>query len=95
MNSWTFVSLEVALVGATRTFARTFDASAGQSGFVGIGLGIPDENWSSAQSTGSTFQVTINRVIGSGNPALTEMITLTTQVPDGFGLIAIEEQGNP
>ena len=55
-----------------------FNAFTGQNGVVGFNLGQLQPNWGSFESPGSGIQVNI------ANPALNEIITLTTLIPSDF-----------
>src|SRR5215472_11634561 len=69
---------------------QTLDASwvfilfIGQSGVVGFDLGGVTQNSTSSETPAGGIQVSISTPILSGDPALVEMINLTTVIPAHF-----------
>jgi hypothetical protein len=64
------------------------NTSTGQNGVIGIDLGQPGGNWSSADTPVGGLQITISYLLipqgpvpVGGSPALNEMITLMSVIP--------------
>jgi hypothetical protein len=60
-----------------------FNTSTGQNGVAGIDLGQPTPNWSSTTNPKSGLVITIgNPIISSQTVSLTEIIMLTSVIPE-------------